>query len=589
MVRIARCVVLAVLVSGTMLVELHAQPTPQADAEPNGTAATANQLTMAGGRAFVAGVITSGDLDFFRFTASAGSRIWILSDTGGPQGGGATSRDTVIDLLAADGTTVIENDDDDGTGNGGDGTIETGLSSTIAGRTLMAGGTYFIRVRAFSPTGVINPYRLMATVTSSAAAEVEPNNASGEANPITSVVGLRTGSISVAGDTDFYSIFVAAGEILLIAADGDPERDGTGTDLVVELRDPAAALLLSIDSSITGSLANPAAETGNFTILTAGTYSVRVRHFSAAGTGTYDLMLARIQGSSRPLFDFDGDLRSDIGIYRGSTGDWIILSSLGSTAVQVNWGCPACGDISVPGDYDGDARADIAVYRNSTGEWFVLNSATNTLTTVSWGAPPLGDIPVPADYDGDGKTDLAIYRNSTGEWIMLNSATSTSTTVGWGAPALGDKPVPADYDGDGKADIAVYRNSTGEWFVLNSATNTLTTVSWGAPALDDSPVPADYDGDRKADIAVYRNSTGEWFVLNSATSTLTTLSWGAPPLGDIPVPADYDGDGKTDVGVYRNSTGEWIMLNSATSTSTTVSWGAPPLGDIPLSRPQARR
>jgi len=32
-------------------------------------------------------------------------------------------------LLAADGTTVIENDDDDGTGNGGDGTTETQLAS----------------------------------------------------------------------------------------------------------------------------------------------------------------------------------------------------------------------------------------------------------------------------------------------------------------------------------------------------------------------------------------------------------------------------------------------------------------------------
>jgi len=65
----------------------------------------------------------------------------------------------VIDLLAADGTTVIENDDDDGTGNGADGTIETGLASMIGGRTLTAGGTYFIRVRAFSATAIIDPTR----------------------------------------------------------------------------------------------------------------------------------------------------------------------------------------------------------------------------------------------------------------------------------------------------------------------------------------------------------------------------------------------------------------------------------------------
>ena len=282
-------------------------PTPVVtpETEPNNTPATANVLDLTAAPCAIvsAAINPGGDLDFFTFTgAPAGSRIWIETDTGGTQNAGATSRDTVIDLLAADGTTVIENDDDDGTGNGGDGTVETGLASMIGGRTLTAGGTYFIRVRAFSATAIVNPYRLFVTLTNVAATpEVEANNTAATANPITTgsgQTGLRSGSIGVAGDADYYSVVAVAGNIVYFNCDADPERDGTGTDLVVEFRDPADVLLLSVDSSITGSLANPAAEGANFTISTSGTYFVRVRHFSATGTGTYHLMVSTCSGGA---------------------------------------------------------------------------------------------------------------------------------------------------------------------------------------------------------------------------------------------------------------------------------------------------
>jgi hypothetical protein len=75
-------------------------------------------------------------------------------------------------------------------------------------------------------------------------------------------------------------------------ADGDPERDDTGTDLLIEVRDPADSLLLSVDSSITDSLTNPAAEGADFVAPSAGTYYLKVRHFSALGAGNYDLLIA---------------------------------------------------------------------------------------------------------------------------------------------------------------------------------------------------------------------------------------------------------------------------------------------------------
>jgi hypothetical protein len=271
------------------------------ETEPNGTAGTADSIaTQLAATRYVmaAGAINpGGDLDYFTFSAAAGSRIWLVIDTGGFQNAGATDRDTVLDLLAADGTTVIESDDNDGTGNGGDGGVESGLASVIAGRTLTAGGTYFIRVRSFSPAGIINPYRLFVVNTAVApTAEVENNNTAAVANTAVAMsasLSLRSASIGAIGDVDYYSVAATTGSVIYFAVDADPERDGAGTDVAVDLRSSDDVQLLAVDSGLTnGSIADPTAEGANFTVLRDGVYYIRVRHFNNSATGTYHLMTA---------------------------------------------------------------------------------------------------------------------------------------------------------------------------------------------------------------------------------------------------------------------------------------------------------
>jgi hypothetical protein len=44
--------------------------------------------------------------------------------------------------------------------------------------------------------------------------------------------------------------------------------------------------------------------------------------------------------------------------------------------------------VPVPADYDGDGRTDLAVYRASTGFWFIRSGAT-----FAWGDPSRLDVP----------------------------------------------------------------------------------------------------------------------------------------------------------------------------------------------------
>lgn len=290
------------------------------------------------------------------------------------------------------------------------------------------------------------------------------------------------------------------------------------------------------------------------------------------GRGVWTAETTQPPNSQQELYDFDGDGRADIGVFRPSEGNWYIFHSMSATTQVIHKG--ASGDIPAAANFDGDEKTDVCVFRPSNGTWYWKNSSNGADHQFQFGLN--GDIPVPADFDGDGIADLAVFR--AGMWY-LQCSVEGFIAAEWGA--ADDIPTAADFNGDGRADLNIFRSKEGLWwFYTTNGGWDPYAVQWGLDT--DIPTAADFDGDGKADVAVWRpqgSYTGYWFILKSSDETLLAAPFGQS--GDKPVQADYDGDGKADFAIWRPAEGDWHLLRS-TAGYVGVHYGAS--GDIPVEQ-----
>ena len=262
---------------------------------------------------------------------------------------------------------------------------------------------------------------------------------------------------------------------------------------------------------------------------------------------SYDSTIYMVESCSQNFIlssgDYGTDGRSDIAIFRPSTGLWAIRG-----VSRLYFGTE--GDLPVSGDYDADGLANPAIFRPSAGLWAVAGG-----DRAYYGGE--GDIPLPRDYNDDGTADRAIFRPSAGLWSIQGISRAYFGSDG-------DFPVPENYQGAG-VKMAIFRPSSGLWAIEG-----VSRFYYGAPG--DLPVQGDYNGDGTIDSGIYRPSAGLW-----AIKGVTRVYYGSAEEGDWPIPVDADGDGTTDIGIYRPDAGLWSIRGV-----TRVYYGS--MGDFPASR-----
>ena len=99
--------------------------------------------------------------------------------------------------------------------------------------------------------------------------------------------------------------------------------------------------------------------------------------------------------------DYDGDNKTDIAVVReGSTATsplvWYVQLSQTGGLYATTFGLTG-DDLNAQGDYDGDNKTDVAIWRNSTGQFYIQRTTNPSQFQVQqWGQP--GDFPI-ASYD----------------------------------------------------------------------------------------------------------------------------------------------------------------------------------------------
>lgn len=347
---------------------------------------TATQIQV--GTATAGEISNPADVDWFKVDLVAGTSYEMLTQNL------SFNMDTVLELYRTDGTTLEEDNDDTNDFNNPDYYSSRLPNLITTGFTPPTSGTYYLAVYHYSPSVAQETYEIV--VRQFGGGTTTPNDDHGnDAQTATQItVGTaQAGAIQGAGDVDFFKVDLVAGaeyefKTQTLGAGMDTklyvyESDGV-TQIPDGYNDDARGGAFTLSSRV------PDTAGTFFTPSAAGTYYLKVQHFSAAAAqGTYEVV-ALLNGAAPPpppppppptnaalatatLTDVDGSGDA-------SAGDTIVLGF--SSAVTTG---------ATPGTIDPANELDLLVAGDSfgTGATLVAGPAATEVTITLGQSPSL--------------------------------------------------------------------------------------------------------------------------------------------------------------------------------------------------------
>jgi Zn-dependent metalloprotease len=252
--------------------------------EPDDTPAQAS-LIPADGTPQTHNFGLAGDQDWVQFSATSNESYTIETFNLGP------ASDTVLELYDTDTTTLLDLNDDGG----------SGLASQIVW-TAPASGDYFIKVRHYSSNASGNNTNYDLSVTGSAGAgdSFEPDNNQVEAGSITVNGNPQTHDFHVAGDNDWVQFSATTGTAYVI----ETGNLGPNSDTFMTLYDTDGTAVLVMDDDSGVGLASKI----EWTAPADGVYFVNVRHYNSGVSGPdtqYDLTVTSASSGGGDTFEPD--------------------------------------------------------------------------------------------------------------------------------------------------------------------------------------------------------------------------------------------------------------------------------------------
>ena len=221
----------------------------------------------------------------------------------------------------------------------------------------------------------------------------------------------------------------------------------------------------------------------------------------------------------------------------------------------------------------------IGIYRPSTGQWILDRNGNGALDCgiahcVSTFGSPDG-IPVVGDWNGSGVTRLGLFLADTADWRLDQNANEAWDGCGvdvcsdrFGQPS--DIPIAGKWSAKGADRIGVFRPDNGRWYLDRSGNEKWNACNWDLCArlkiyqAGDLPVTGDWDGNGTTQVGFFRPATGDWFLDSNGNRTWDGCSkdrclssFGTE--ADLPVSGDWNGTGTSKIGVFRPSTGDWFL------------------------------